>query len=410
MIRRTLMQRNQELVDFEFDPETNDVRIIDASPEGEDVLASVRPARLAPEPIRPSRSESLSWLARKRAISPLREDKDDIIAAFGVKSPIRLALMGHGLSLSDQFWYRAPGGTERWEDINFFDNEWDPSFGAAVFKRDYAGLASCSPNTPDATTCGHAVKTWERNAEGIFLIKESMTRESLVSEGADLRGAKLASDLCARLFDEGCCVRLDIVERYGKPCSASPLMLAADEEFVDGNRLRAIAGMFEEPKKGEHDRMSKELFQSLIEAYAAAGIADASAHIAKMACCFCLTFVVDFHPGNFGAIRKLGTGTWRPAPIFDFEGPFGISGDDDSVRVFLRNPELAKFLCACNFSLLDSSWDWSWYDPQALEGFEDCIMEALSPSMGMQLEYAGIVANLFAMQRAYVNDIASAQV
>ena len=103
MIRRTLMQCNQELVDFEFDPKTDDVRIIDASPEGEDVLAFVKPARLAPEPTRLSRSDSLYWFARKRAISLLREDKDDIIAAFGAKSPIHLALMGHGLSLSDQF-------------------------------------------------------------------------------------------------------------------------------------------------------------------------------------------------------------------------------------------------------------------------------------------------------------------
>ena len=404
------MQCNQELVDFEFDPKTDDVRIIDASPGGEDVLAFVKPARLAPEPTRLSRSDSLYWFARKRAISLLREDKDDIIAAFGAKSPIHLALMGHGLSLSDQFWYRAPGGTERWEDINFFDNEWDPGFGAAVFKRDYAGLASCSPNTPDATTRGHAIKTWERNAEGIFLIKESVARKSLFSEGAELRSAKLASDLCARLFDESCYVPLDIVERYGKPCLASPLMLAADEEFVDGDRLRAMAGMCEEPEKGDGNHMSKELFQSLIEVYAAAGVADASAHIARMACYFCLSFIVDFHPGNFGAIRKLGTGAWRPSPIFDFEGPFGLSNDEDMIPVFLRNPELAKLLCVCSFSFLDPSWDWSWYDPQALEGFEDCIMEVFASSMGTPPEYVGIAANLFAMQRAYVNGIASAQV
>ena len=391
------MQRNRELADFEIDPAAGDIRVIDASPEGDELLASVSPGLQ-------DRNRALSWLARKRAISPLREDKDDVVAAFGAKSPVALVLMGHGLSLSDQFWYRAPGGTERWEDINFFDNGWDPGFGEAVLKRDYVRLASCSLDTPDATTCGRSVKMWEQGDGGIFLIKES-----LLPDGGDLIGAKLAVDLCARLFDESCYVPLDIVERYGRICSASPTMVAADEEFADGNRLRAIAGMREEPGKGDGDRMSEELLQSVIEAYAAVGVADASAHVAKMACFFCLTFTLDFHSGNFGIIRKIGTDAWRPAPIFDFEGPFGFSHDRRKIRALIANPHLAKLFCASAFSFLDPSWDWSWYDPQALEGFEDHAVEALAAIQGSLPGHEEVIADLFMMQRAYVNRVASAQ-
>ena len=38
-MRRTLMQRDQELLEFEFDPTTGDARVIDASPAGVDLLA-----------------------------------------------------------------------------------------------------------------------------------------------------------------------------------------------------------------------------------------------------------------------------------------------------------------------------------------------------------------------------------
>lgn len=396
MIRRTLMQRNRELVDFEIDPVTRDARVIDASAEGDELLASIKPGLK-------DRESALLWLARKRAISALRDDKDDILSAFGAMTPIDLVLRGHGLSLSDQFWYRAPGSAERWEDINFFDNEWDPSFGAAVFKRDYASLASCSLETPDVATCGHAVKTWERSDDGIFLIKES-----LLPDGGDLRGSKLVSDLCALLFDEGGCVHMDIVERYGRLCSASPLMLAADEELADGNRLRAMAGMQDEPGKSDGDHMTAELFQSIIEAYTAVGVADASAHIARMACCFCLTFTADFHAGNFGAIRKVGTDAWRPAPLFDFEGSFGIAGDMSKIGILLANPGYTRLFCASRFSFLDSSWDWSWYDPRVLDGFEDRIVEEVSTNRSLPSGFEEAVAGLFAMQREYVNEIASA--
>ena len=233
MIRRTLMQRNRELVEFEIDPVTRDARVIDASAEGDELLASIKPGLK-------DRESALLWLARKRAISALRDDKDDILSAFGARTPIDLVLRGHGLSLSDQFWYRAPGSAERWEDINFFDNEWDPSFGVTVFKRDYASLASCSLETPDVATCGHSVKTWERSDDGIFLIKES-----LLPDGGDLRGSKLVSDLCALLFDEGGCVHMDIVERYGRLCSASPLMLASEEELAEGSRIVSMTGIID---------------------------------------------------------------------------------------------------------------------------------------------------------------------
>ena len=393
MIRRTLMQRDQELVDFEFDLATGEARVLDASTEGDELLAYLWPVEI-------DRDKALGNLVKARAISPLRKDKGEILAAQGAKSGAELALRGHGSSLSDQYWYRAPGQTERWKDVNFFENEWDPGFGQAVLSGDYARLATCSPDVPDATTPGHALKTWERNGDGTFLVKTANK-----PDGSDLMGAKLASEMCALLFGEGRYVPLDIVERCGRPCSIGPLMLAADEELANGSRLCAMAGIQEGYKEG--GGVSEEICNARIGAYEAIGISDASAHVARMACFSCLTLLADFHEGNFGAIRKVGTDAWRPAPIFDYDGAFGFPFGEHQIPDLCARPALTVLYCAQTFSFLDPSWDWSWYDARALTGFEERFAEAYAPYRNLPSNFAELVTHLFVEQRNYVNEVAS---
>lgn len=386
------MQRNRELVDFEVDPTTGEARIVDAVAD-ENALAS---AGLTPQ----NGNWVLTRLLERRALSPMRKDKDTVLAAFGAKSTIDLALMGRGLSLSDLFWYRFPGATDRWEDVNFLDNGWDPGFGAAVLSGNYAGLAACSPDVPEVTTPGHAVKAWECNDGGVFLLKATE-----YSDGAELLGAKLASNMCALLFDDGFYVSLNIVERYGKLCSASPLMLDADEELTDGNRLCAMAGMRESPCLSGGG-ISTEACDALIDTYEALGVADASAYVARMACFACLSLLMDFNPSNFGAIRKIGSGVWCPAPLFDYDGSFGFPLNGGAIQYMCENPVFAKLLCASRFSFLKPSWDWSWYDPRALDGFENLIVETFAPCRSLPKNFAELIAQLFVVQRGYVNKVA----
>lgn len=392
MARRTLMQRDRELIDFEVDPATGEARIIDAA--SGNLAASLGLARENGDRV-------LTTLMMRRALSPLRKDKDDVLAAFGAKSPVDLALMGHGLSLSDQFWYRAPGSSERWEDVNFFGNGWDLGFGAAVLLGDYARLAACSPDVPEVTTPGHAVKAWERNDDGIYLVKAAE-----YPDGAELVGAKLGFDLCSLLFGEGCCISLDVTERHGRPCSISPLMLDGNEELADGNRLCAMADMWESPSLSRGG-ITTEGCDALIDAYAAIGVADASAHVARRACFACLSLLLDFNPGNFGAIRRVDSDVWRAAPIFDYDGAFGIPFNGVSISDLCENPSFVELLCAHRFSFLKPSWDWSWCDVRALDGFEDAIKEAYASCWTLPPAFAELIAHLFVAQRDYVKKVAS---
>ena len=394
MARRMLMQRDRELVDFEVDPVTGEAHIIDVA--NGDLAASFGLTREQGDRV-------LTTLIQRRVLSPLRKDKEDVLAAFGAKSTVDLVLMGHGASLSDQFWYRSPGSSERWEDVSFFDNEWDLGFGESVLLADYVRLSSCSPDVPEATTPGHAAKAWERNGDGIYLVKAAER-----PDGADLVGEKLAFDLCTLLFGEGCYVSLDVGERYGRPCSISPLMLDGDEELADGIRICASADMFESSILSGAG-ITDEACDDLIDAYTTIGVANASAHVARMACFFCLVLLSDFNPSNFGAIHRIDSDTWRAAPIFDYGGAFGFPFKGASISYLCENPAFVELFCALRFSYLNPSWDWSWYDSRALEGFEHEIMKAYAPYRDLPPNFSELIAHLFVSQRDYVNKVASGE-
>ncbi len=107
------MLKNQELLDLEIDFVTGEVCIVDAPDARDPLLASLGFGG-------PARDATVTVNIGSRRLS---RGRDDI----------------------DRLCYRALGSTERWEDINFYDNDWDGGFRAAVLTHDYERLASCSP-------------------------------------------------------------------------------------------------------------------------------------------------------------------------------------------------------------------------------------------------------------------------
>ena len=148
--------------------------------------------------------------------------------------------------------------------------------------------------------------------------------------------------------------------------------------------------------------------RALIDVFSRAGLANPSAHVAKMTAYKCLALLSDFHAGNYGVICNRGTGERRAAPLFDYDCSFGFPSNEYPLDVMWANPQLAALLCAQAFSDLDSSWDWSWYDPRALEGFEEQIAKAYAPLRSLPINFGPLLVWLFTIQRSYVNEVASA--
>ncbi len=385
------MHRDQELLDFEIDLMTGEVDIIDA-PRADDM--TLRALGLAG----PDLAISVARAICGRRISARRGDISEILEAFGARTTTELVFMGHGLSLSDTFWYRAPGATERWEDVNFFDNEWDDSFYQSVLTRDYKILASCSPDVPDLTTKGRLRKAWERTGDGICLLKEPN-----FEDGSNLEGELLAADLCSLLFGQDVYQPLSIVERFGRRFSSSPLMLGRNEQLVQGYRLFSMCGFDNHEPFGLMGPVTPRIYVDVMER---ADVADASAQVAKLFAFKALALVQDLHPGNYGVILNFETNTRRAAPPFDYGHSFGFLSVNVPLERFCGNPSLAALCCAKCFSNLDPSWDWSWYDPHTLEGFEIRILELLSRNEALPSNFAEVIAQLFVMQREYVNEVA----
>lgn len=135
------MRRDQELLDFEVDSATgvvSSVRVLDESSLAQGIQALLSTSgKVTPE----SLARDVQYMIRRRSIHSLRIDLPNILRATGTGSPVELALGTHGLSLSDLYWYRPAGSRERWADVNFFDNDWDASFGEAVLKHDWDALS-----------------------------------------------------------------------------------------------------------------------------------------------------------------------------------------------------------------------------------------------------------------------------
>lgn len=386
------MQRDEALLDFEVDLAAGEVRVVDAPEEGSCALEAAGLDAGALE-------DDVNALVRSRTLSAMRCDLDRILEGFGAEGRLELALRGHGASMTDQLWYRAPGSGARWRDVSFRGRDWDDGFLRCLETGDYARLRSCSPDVPDVTCAGHVRKAWCRRDGGVFLLKEPLRED-----GVDLEGALLASRLCDLLFGPSETGALAVWELGGRRVSASPLLLGPDEELVGGRRLRRMSGV-DVGSEGENANAMSVLERTIT----GSGVRDASAHVARTLALRNLAMLADYHEGNYGIIRNVATGTRRGARPFDFDRALGFPSNAMSVERLCEAPELALMLCLGVFSNLKETWDWGWYDDGVLEGFDDEIRAAYAPHASLlPANFAELVAKLFLTQRAYVHDVAEA--
>ena len=97
---------------------------------------------------------------RDRSIPASRSGVREALESLGMADTKMLLVRCYGLSLSDQYWI-CPAGTElRWEDINFFQNDFSEDIGDVLFgerkKKDALNFSS-----PDSTSDGNLKKRWE---------------------------------------------------------------------------------------------------------------------------------------------------------------------------------------------------------------------------------------------------------
>ena len=250
----------------------------------------------------PFRTNLSEWF-KGRGIPSCRDKLDMLLLRLNVVAPSELLDKAFGLSLSDQYWLKPVGTDIKYEDINFFDNDFDyAEFMEASFSKNSKMIQNASSlKTPNNTTDGMLKKAWIIENGTRYLLKGGYKNETLQPFNE-----VLASEICKRLgFDH---VEYTLDTYKDTVVSKCPCFITKDTELITCYQIR------NDMKR--HD--SIEDYEEYIKKLESEGIKDVRTKIENM---YILDFLImneDRHLNNFGIIRDVNTLKWvNVAPIFD---------------------------------------------------------------------------------------------
>ena len=245
----------------------------------------------------------LSRWFRGRGIPAWRDQLDILLARLGVQTPEELLDKSFGLSLSDQYWLKPADSSVMYDDINFFDHEFDSAdFLEASFSnsssRDHHEVSLHSPNN---TTDGMLRKTWVIENGKRYLLKGGYKGDSLQPFNE-----VLATMICQKLgFPH---IAYTLGEAKGRLVSKCECFTTKDTEIIPAYQV--LSGY------EQHDSFKD--YEKYIQLLEEQGINDAREQIENMLVLDFLIMNEDRHLNNFGVIRDVNTLKWLGVmPIFD---------------------------------------------------------------------------------------------
>lgn len=258
---------------------------------------------------------NLSEWFRGRGIPSCRDKLDLLLHRLDVTAPSELLNKAFGLSLSDQYWIKPYDSSLMYDDINFFDNDFDyTEFMEASLSKNSKIIASDnSLKTPNNTTDGMLKKAWIIEDGVRYLLKSGYKNEILQPFNE-----VLASMICDRLGFNHVSYTLDVYK--DTVVSKCPCFINKDTELITCSQIR------NDMKR--HN--SIEDYEEYIKKLEENGIENSREKIENM---YILDFLImneDRHLNNFGIIRDVNTLKWLDiAPIFDNGQSLNVTYYDD---------------------------------------------------------------------------------
>ena len=246
---------------------------------------------------------NLSKWFQGRGIPSWRDKLDILLHRLNIIAPSELLDKSFGLSLSDQYWLKPINTSISYDDINFFDNDFDYTefLEASLAKNSNSIVSASSLNTPNNTTDGMLRKAWIIENDTRYLLKSGYKNELLQPFNE-----VLASEICDRLgFDH---VKYTLDTYKDTVVSKCPCFITKNTELITCHQIRNNMDRYDSTKDYEE-------YIKILEEH---GIVDARTQMENM---FILDFLImneDRHLNNFGIIRDVNTLKWlKCAPIFD---------------------------------------------------------------------------------------------
>lgn len=294
-----------------------------------------------------------------RSIPASRSGIREALETLKVSSTKMLLTRCYGLSLSDQYWIRPEDSGLRWEEINFFENDFSDDIGDILFgenkKKDILNFGS-----PDSTSDGNLKKRWKIIDGKRCLIKGGSNpfRQQPFNE-------VIASEIMRRLDIPH--VPYTMIWNKNAPYSVCEDFVNKDTELVPAWRILKF-------KKRDNNTSWYRHFVNCCEAL---GIKDV---IPFLDCMIITDYIIaneDRHLNNFGAIRNAETLEWLGmAPIYDSGSSLGYdkmpaqmrSENDVRCKPF-KNHHTEQLKLVTSFDRIDFN---------ALSGISEYITELLS--------------------------------
>ena len=220
---------------------------------------------------------------------------------MNIESPTELLDKAHGLSLSDQYWIKDINSNIEWEDINFFEHD----FQFANFLE--ASLSPRSSNkqpeihSPNNTTDGMLPKSWI-----IENGKRVLVKRTFEPSNQEPFNEWLASEISERLGFDYCPYKIDVIDNK---------LVSKCDNFLNKNQeIISAYDIYNTKQKPNHVNDFNHYIQILKEN----GIENAREQLENMIILDYLTMNYDRHMKNFGIIRNVQTLKWeKTTPLFD---------------------------------------------------------------------------------------------
>lgn len=248
------------------------------------------------------RTNLSEWFS-SRGIPKWRDKLDILLHRLNINAPNELLNKSFGLSLSDQYYIKPCDLDIRYEDINFFDNDFDYSefLEASLSKNSNILVNASSLKSPNNTTDGMLKKAWIIENNVRYLLKSGYKNELLQPFNE-----VLASEICKRLGFNHVEYTLDIYKDV--IVSKCPCFINKETELITCHQIRN--------NMERHNNIND--YEDYINLLQENGIKNARIEMENM---YILDFLImneDRHLNNFGIIRNVDTLKWIScAPIYD---------------------------------------------------------------------------------------------
>lgn len=332
------------------------------------------------------RTKLSEWF-KGRGIPLWRDQLDLLLHRLNIIAPFELLDKSFGLSLSDQYWLKPLDSNIKYDDINFFENDFDylEFMEASLSKTSKIIQNLASLRTPNNTTDGMLKKAWIIENGTRYLLKGGYKNETLQPFNE-----ALASEICKRLGFNHVEYTLDTYKDM--VISKCPCFININTELVTCHQIK------ENMKR--YDNIND--YEEYIKKLDTEGIKDARIKMENM---YILDFIImneDRHLNNFGIIRDVNTLKWLDvAPIFDNGQSLNIEYYDEEelhisnegklfyeVKPFDEIIKVVKDIKRIDLNKLDGIVEW--FDEllhkyQTLTGYSDIRINRLCILLNRQI-------------------------